>query len=41
MFYSGSVSPPRTPALKKPKKEEMSDVGPISGVGGVKKGSLM
>ena len=27
--------------MKKPKKEEMSDVGPSSGVDGVKEGSLM
>ena len=40
MFYSGSISPPRSPALKKPKKE-MSDVGPSSGAAGVKESSLM
>jgi len=40
MFYSGSISPPRSPALKKPKKK-MSDVGPSSGAAGVKESSLM
>ena len=39
MFYSGSISPPRPLALKKPKKE-MGD-GPISVASGVKESSLM
>jgi len=39
MFYSGYISPPRSPALKKPKKE-MGD-GPISVASGVKESSLM
>ena len=40
MFYGGSISPPRSPALKKP-KIEMSDVGPSSGTAGAKESSLM
>jgi len=40
MFYGGSISPPRSPALKKP-KIEMSDVGPSSGTAGAKDSSLM
>ena len=40
MFYGGSISPPRSPALKKP-KIEMSDVGPSSGAAGAKESSLM